>query len=109
MDRKVLAILMIFLAGASFLTMGCAGKRNNNPAAPTIAAPTALTNTTSNPTASDATGIPVASGVPTVTAVPAQANTSSNSLGLDPSIANISGEDDDESYPESGLPTPNID
>jgi hypothetical protein len=84
MDRKVLAILMILLAGASFMTIGCAGKRNTEGEVPTIA--------------------------PTATPGQAPANMSSNNLNLDPSIANISGEGMDEGgFPETGLPTPTLD
>ncbi len=84
MDRKALAILMILMTGAALLALGCSGRRNDIAPA----------------------GTPLAT--PAATAI--AAGSASNSTGLDPSLADITGEGIDEGgFPEDALPTPVVD
>jgi hypothetical protein len=83
MDRKVLAILLVLLTGVSLLVSGCADRKNAGGGAPPGMAPTIT---------------------------PEQSNASSGGPGLDPSLADISGEGNDlTGFPETGLPTPTLD
>ncbi|HTX43733.1 MAG TPA: hypothetical protein VMC61_03305 [Methanocella sp.] len=105
MDRKFLAILLIFLVGASFLTLGCADRRNP-PLAPTIT-PTASPSPSTQASTAPAGAPSATAAAPTVTPGPGGPP---NSPGLDPSLADISGEgNDEEGFPETGLPTPTLD
>jgi hypothetical protein len=105
MNRKVLALLLIFLTGASFLSLGCADRKNAD--GPTI---TPAAAATASPTV-QASAVPA--GVPSVTAptvTPGSPGTPSGALNLDPSLADISGEDNDlTGFPETGLPAPTLD
>jgi hypothetical protein len=109
MDRKVLAILLILLTGASFLTLGCADRKNAG-AGPSIT-PTA-TAPVASPTAQASvvpTGVPSATA-PAATPGPGSQGTPSGGLNLDPSLADIFSEGDDMTgFPETGLPTPTLD
>jgi hypothetical protein len=105
MDRKVLVILLILLMGVSLLVAGCADRKNAGGGAPTITlttAPSASMAPTTQPS-----NVPVFT--PTAT-MPEQSNTPPGGPGLDPSLADISGEGDDlTGFPETGLPTPTLD
>lgn len=98
MNRKFLVVLVILIACASFATLGCAGKSPKP-------MPTAVPSIT--PTASSATATPG----PTASAVPGASVTATSSaqpgdtLNIDPSLLNLSGEGD-ESLPEHDIPTP---
>jgi hypothetical protein len=83
MDRKVL--VMLLLISASLLVAGCADRKN----AP---GPTITPTTVASPTI-QATITP------------------SGDLNLDPSLADISGGEDNDltGFPETGLPTPTLD
>jgi hypothetical protein len=117
MDRKVLAILLIFIIG---LTIGCAGRKSDGGATPTIAPTPAPTADIASPTA-QASATPT---IPTITPTPAPATGNSGDLDLDPSLVDLdpslvdldpslvdlSGEGYDEGgFPENGLPTPTLD
>lgn len=109
MDRKVLAILLILLMGAAFLTLGCAGKKNIGGEAPT-ATPAATAGAEPSAT-SHVSAAPATGGMPPETAAPASGGGSSGMSGLDPSLVDISGEDIDggsSSDIDTGLPTPTI-
>ncbi len=105
MERKVRAILLILLMGAAFLTLGCAGKKNIGGEAPSVPAATAG----AEPSATSHASAPPA--VPPETTAPASGSGSSAPSGLDPSLADISGEGSDmgsSSDTDTGLPTPAI-
>lgn len=107
MNRKVLALLLILMTGASCLTMGCAGKKNEGGAAPTVTPDASASPTAQAPTTP--AGVPSATA-PSATSAPGSSNTPPNSLNLDPSLADISGEGNDlTGFPETGLPTPTLD
>jgi hypothetical protein len=106
MDRKVLVILLL-LIGASLLVSGCADRKNAGERAPTMT-PTAVASATPIAQSSTAPAGAPTSTAPTIT--PGQSNGTTGGLGLDPSLADISGEGDDlTGFPETGLPTPTLD
>ncbi len=105
MDRKVLAIFLIVLAGACLVT-GCAGRKGEATITPTPVTPT----TTPAPMPSIAVTVQPTTAPAGATAVPISGNANTGSLSLDPSLADLSGEGLDEGgFPETGLPTPTLD
>ena len=116
MDRKVLAMILITLTAAC-LVMGCAGKRNEATATPTIA-PTAIPSLTASATVQASIAPGQATVTPAPTSAPASVNpsattsgnTDSGVAGLNPSLLDVSGEGQDEGgFPDDGLPTPTLD
>jgi hypothetical protein len=94
---------MLLLISASLLVAGCADRRNAP--GPTI---------TATAVASVASPTIQATIMPSVTAPPAAPGlpgTPSGGLNLDPSLADISGGEDNDltGFPETGLPTPTLD
>jgi hypothetical protein len=112
MDRKVLAIILILLVGTTFLTIGCAGRRDSGGEAPTVVPSTAPASAPRVP-ATTPSPVPV-SGHATVVAPtisPAQSSSGAPPGGLDPSLADITGEGSDPGSAadaDNGLPTPTL-
>jgi len=92
MDRKIVVILVILIACTSALVMGCTSK------SPTSTPPTA----TAQPTLTTPTSTPL---INSVTPVPTATSPGNNVSGIDESLLNISGEQD-ESLPEDSIATP---
>jgi hypothetical protein len=110
MDKKVLALFLLFLTSASLLTLGCADRENTGAGGLTIT-PTAEA-TVASPTvqASVAPTAAPSATAPSATPGPGSAGTPSSGINLDPSLADITGEDNDlTGFPETGLPTPTLD
>jgi hypothetical protein len=109
MDRKVLAMLLILLTGTSLFVSGCADRKNAGGGVPTMT-PDVVASSTPTAQAPTAPGGAPTASAPTVTPAPGQTNSPSGGQGLDPSLADISGEGDDlTGFPETGLPTPTLD
>jgi hypothetical protein len=109
MDKKVLVMLLILLTGTSLFVSGCADRKNAGGGVPTTTPNIVATVTPIAEASAAPVGAPTTTA-PTVTPAPGQTNAPSGGQGLDPSLADISGEGDDlTGFPETGLPTPTLD
>ncbi len=95
MDKKILVILVIFIACMSALTLGCTGKSPSPSQSPAATLSVSATPPTPTPGVSDNS----------ITPSPAANNPTDNISGIDESLLNISGEQD-ESLPEDNIATP---
>jgi hypothetical protein len=106
MNRKVLAVLVIILTGAVFMTLGCAAKNHNSTTVPTQSPVTPAATPVSSPAATpSATSTPLSNTGGSITPTPGPGGNGSAVAGIDPSWLNVSGESD-ESLPENSIPTP---